>query len=170
MKRMMIFSLTLVFVLAFGYAALAIHETVPAETQISQPGPDAVKLYEYVVKVKPYTDWQLYPGKGRMYQGTQPHGVFLTTYVNAAAYYSVKDKKGLSDGSIIAKENYTADRKLNALTVMYKIKGYNPKAGDWFWAKYAPDGTVLASGRVEACIKCHEAKKDNDYIFSGLIK
>jgi hypothetical protein len=129
-----------------------------------------VKLYEYVVKVKPYIDWQLYPGKSRMYQGTQPHGAFLTTHVNEAAYYSVKDKKGMSDGSIIAKENYTADRKLNALTVMYKIKGYNPKAGDWFWAKYAPDGTVLASGRVEACIKCHETKKDNDYIFSGMIK
>jgi hypothetical protein len=170
MKKTLSFTLIVLFVFTSVHSALAIHETIPAETQISQPGPDAVKLYEYIVKSKSYTDWQLFPGKGRMYQGTQPHGAFLTTYVNEAAYYSVKDKKGMSDGSIIAKENYTADKKLDALTVMYKIKGYNTKAGDWFWAKYAADGTVLASGRVEACIKCHEAKKDNDYIFSGMIK
>ena len=50
---------------------------------------------------------------------------------------------------------------------MYKIKGYNPSAGDWFWAKYNPDGTVAAQGRVKACIDCHSAKKDNDYIFTG---
>jgi len=169
MKRMVIISLTLVFVLAFSYAALAIHDTVPAETQISEPGPDAASLSEYIIKHKPYTKWELFPGKGKMYAGTQPHGAFLTTYVNDNAYFSIKDKKGMADGSIIAKENYTAEKKLNSLTVMYKIKGYNAEAGDWFWAKYSPEGKVLASGRSDACIVCHEAKKDNDYIFSGAV-
>jgi hypothetical protein len=122
------------------------------------------------VKLKPYTDWQLYPGKGRMYQGTQPHGAFLTTYVNEAAYYSVKDKKGMSDGSIIVKENYTADKKLDSLTVMYKIDRYNIKAGNWFWVKYGLEGKVMASGKVEACITCHESKKENDFIYSGTVK
>ena len=76
----------------------------------------------------------------------------------------------MEDGSIIAKENYTAEKKFVALTVMYKIKGYNPTAGDWFWAKYNPDGTVAAAGRVKGCIDCHSAKKDNDYIFTGEVK
>jgi len=48
----------------------------PAETQATLPGPDAVKLYEYIMKSNPYTDWQLFPGKGRMYEGKQPHGAF----------------------------------------------------------------------------------------------
>jgi len=52
---------------------------------------------------------------------------------------------------------------------MYKIKGYSPDTGDWFWAKYETVGKVVASGRVSACIMCHEVKKDNDYIFSGNI-
>jgi len=25
-------------------------------------------------------------------------------------------------------------------TVMYKVEGYNPDAGDWFWVKYSPQG------------------------------
>jgi len=170
MKKILSFGLMMLFVFASVHSSLAIHQTGPAETQITEPGPDAVKLYEYIVKLKPYTDWQLFPGKSRMYQGTQPHGSFLTTYVNDEAYYSLRDKKGLSDGSIIAKENYTADKKLDSLTVMYKIIGYNPKAGDWFWAQYGLEGKVMASGKVEACIICHEAKKENDYIFSGAVK
>jgi hypothetical protein len=56
------------------------------------------------------------------------------------------------------------------LTVMYKFKGYNPEGGDWFWAKYARDGSVMASGKVEGCIKCHGRRKDNDYIYTGTVK
>lgn len=160
------------FGMLFGSAfiAHAIHETIPAETQIAEPGPDAAQLSEYIVKFKPYTSWQLWPGKGKLYPGKEPHGSLLTTYVNETAYYSVRDKKGMADGSIIVKENYTADKNFVALTVMYKLKGYNPAGGDWFWAKYGPEGKVLASGMVEACIKCHSEKKDNDFIWTGEVK
>jgi hypothetical protein len=151
--------------------ANAIHETQPAETQVPLPGADAAKLYDYIIKSRPYTAWDLWPGKGKMYKGTQPHGDFLTTYVNDAALSGIKGKKGpMPDGAIIAKENYGADKKFTALTVMYKIKGYNPAAADWFWAKYDGGGKVLASGRAEACIKCHEAKKDNDFVYTGQMK
>lgn len=167
MKKGLVLILTAAFIISLGWTAQAIHETIPAETQATLPGPDAVKLYEYITKYKPYSDWQLFPGKGRMYEGKQPHGAFLTTYVNEDAYFSIRDKKGLADGSIIVKENYTPDKKLNSVTIMFKIKGYNPQVGDWFWAKYGTDGDVVASGRVEACITCHESKKANDYIYSG---
>ena len=76
-------------------------------------------------------------------------------------------------GSIIVKENYAADRSLKAITVMYKSKGFNPAAGDWFWAKYNPDGTVAMSaadamtlsGRVKACIDCHHSADGDDFAF-----
>jgi hypothetical protein len=162
--------LTISMVVGFAFIAYAIHETVPAETQVAEPGADAAQLNVYITKSKPYTSWQLWPGKGKFYPGKEPHGSLLTTYVNETAYSSVIGGKGMANGSIIVKENYTADRRLAALTVMYKIKGYNAPGGDWFWAKYGPDGKAMASGKVEACLKCHGEKKDNDFILTGVVK
>lgn len=105
-----------------------------------------------------------------MYKGTEPHGMLLTTYVNDAALNSIKAKKGLKNGAIIVKENYMPDKKLAAVTVLYKVKGYNPKAGDLFWMKYLPDGKIEASGKVDMCIGCHAKVMDNDYLFTGKVK
>jgi len=169
MKKILVCVVTLSFVLGFGLIAAAIHEIIPSETIIPVPGPDAEKLNEYIVKYNPYAKWNLWPKKGRLYKGTEPHGVLLTTFVNDTAYGSIRGKKGMADGSIIVKENYSADKRFVALSVMYKIKGYNPQAGDWFWANYSPDGKVVASGKVKACIDCHGKKKANDYVFTGEI-
>lgn len=163
--------LTVFYISSFAYA---IHEEAPPSTyQQSQallPGPDAEELNKYIIKQNTYTAWKLWPGKGTLYKGTAPHGALLTTYINDTAYNSIKKKKGMADDSIIVKENYTGDKKLVALTVMYKINGYNSDAGDWFWAKYLPDGKVEASGKVKGCIDCHSKKKDNDYIYTGEVK
>lgn len=156
-------------VLLIGYGAFAIHEIIPSETLVPLPGADAKKLNEYIVRHNPYTSWYLWPEKGRLYKGTEPHGALLTTFINDIAASSLKGKRGMTDGSIIAKENYTADKKFISLSVMYKVKGYNPSGGDWFWAKYAPDGSVEASGRVQACIDCHSKMKENDFLFTGSV-
>jgi len=137
------------------------------------PGADGVQLQKYLTKDKPYVKWKLWPGKGKLYKGTEPHGALLTTYVNEAALKSIKAKKGLKDGSIIVKGNYMPDKKLAAVTVMYKVKGYNPGAGDIFWMKYLPDGKIEASGKsgmVDMCIGCHAKVKGNDYLFTGKVK
>jgi hypothetical protein len=170
MRRLLVLTLAAGLILGLSFIANAIHEVIPSETMLPEPGPNAEKLNEYIVRYKPYTSWQMWPGKGRLYPGKEPHGSLLTTFVNDAAYYSIKEKKGMSDGSMIAKENYTADKKFVALTVMYKIKGYNPAGGDWFWVKYAPEGKVLASGKVDVCIKCHREKSDNDFIWTGEVR
>lgn len=170
MKKILVSAAALTLIFVFAFAANAIHEIIPSETIIPEPGPDAVKLNEHIIKYNPYRAWDLWPEKGRLYKGTEPHGALLTTFVNDTASHSIKKKKGMADGSIIVKENYTADKKFVALSVMYKIKGYNPEAGDWFWVKYAPDGKVEASGKVKGCIDCHSKKKDNDYIFTGAVK
>ncbi len=170
MKKKLIALCIAVLLIGFAAVTYAIHEEKPSETMATLPGPDAVKLYEYITKGNPYDKWELWPGKGRLYEGKEPHGSFLTTYVNNHAYFSVKDKKGkMADASIIVKENYSAEKKLSALTVMYKIKGYNPSAGDWFWAKYEPYGKVLVSGKVEACVSCHGSHKANDLIMTEKI-
>ncbi len=161
---------TLFFIAAFGSNAFAIHELIPSETLVPEPGPDAEKLNAYMVKYKPYTSWHTIPGRGRLYRGSKPHGALLTTFVNEAAYSSIMKKTGMDDGSIIAQESYTADKKFDSLYVMYKIKGYNPSAGDWFWVKYNPDGQALVSGKVETCINCHATHQKNNYIFTRPVK
>ena len=170
MKKIFASVLAVLFVLGLSFSVNAIHEIIPSETQIVLPGPNAEKLNEYIIRDDPYRAWDLWPGKGKLYKGTEPHGALLTTFVNNTASHSIKKKKGMADGSIMAKENYTADKKFIALSVMYKIKGYNPEGGDWFWVKYSPDGKVEASGKVKGCIDCHSKQKDNDYIFTGKVK
>ncbi len=170
MKKIWSVLLAAGIVLGSALISYAIHETIPSDTQIAEPGPDAAQLNEYITRLKPYTSWELWPGKGKLYPGKEPHGSLLTTYLNNTAYFSVREKKGMADGSIIVKENYSADKRLVALTVMYKLKGYNPAGGNWFWAKYAPDGSIVASGKVEACLKCHGEKKANDFIWTSEVK
>jgi len=167
MKHLISIVTTSALVLFMAAGAFAIHELIPSETQIVMPGADAEKLNDYIVRYDPYKSWRLWPGKGRLYTGREPHGSLLTTFVNDNAHYGIRTRRALPDGSIIAKENYTKDREFVALTVMYKIKGYNPEAGDWFWVKYAPSGKVEVSGKVKACIDCHSTVKDNDYVFTG---
>ena len=170
MKIIMKVFIAMVFITVLCTTVFAIHETQPAETQLTLPGPSATALYTYIMKLDPYSQWELWPGKGKLYRGTEPHGSFLTTYVNGRAYGSAQKKTAMPDGAIIVKENYTPDKTLAALTVLYKIKGYNPEKGDWFWAQYEPNGKEVASGKIDSCIACHETRKDNDYIFTGPVK
>ncbi len=136
--------------------------------QVKASGPD---LWQYLQKSDFEKNWKMWPGKNALYPGKEPHGALLTTYVNDAAYKAVEGKKGkLPNGSIIVKENYTQDKKLEAYTVMYKSKGFNPKADDWFWASYDPDGKVKGAGKMEMCIQCHGKNKANDYIMTAPLK
>ncbi|MBW6503228.1 cytochrome P460 family protein [bacterium] len=138
------------------------------------PATSGKDLWGYLTKVKYQESFTLWPGKGKLYKGTEPHGALLTTYVNKTALDAIKGKKGtMPAGAIVVKENYMPDKKLAAITVMYKVTGYNPEGGDWFWAKYTPDGKIEAegkSGMANMCIGCHGKAKGNDFLFTGALK
>ena len=59
------------------------------------------------------------------------------------------------------------DSTVAAITVMYKVEGYDPANNDWYWVKRLADGTIEVQGRGAGCIGCHGAQKGNDYIFTG---
>ena len=106
-----------------------------------------------------------------MYKGAEPHGAQLQTFVNNIAFDAINAKNGeYPYGSIIVKENYSPEGMLGAVTVMQKIKGFNPDAGDWAWVKYKADGEVLKAGKVDGCIGCHAAMAAQDYVWSTTIK
>ncbi len=137
---------------------------VEASDQVKQKAADLWKMLQEAG----YQDkWTLIPGKGELYAGQGPHGMLLTTYLNEQAFNTYESKPGaFPDGSIIVKENYMPDKTLAAITVMVKEQGFAPGEGDWFWTKFAPDGSVQATGQPAGCVSCHGSVRSNDYIFS----
>ncbi len=132
------------------------------------PPTDPEKFWNYISEKNPYTDWDHWPGYDGIYPGKSPHGAYLKLYANDVAIEAAKaGKTEMPEGAILVKENYGKDKKtLMAVTPMYKVKGYNPEAGDWFWGKYGPDGKVMAAGKPDGCIKCHGVKQDQDWLFT----
>jgi hypothetical protein len=118
------------------------------------------------------------------YPGGAPHGAVLQTFYTTG---TVEDRSG----ALVIKRNYgpeevTADEVLTApgdhlaaVTVMFRREdGYDPENGDWFYAKYLPDGTLDQSpagaplaGRVgkgadAGCIPCHAGAGGGDFLFT----
>ena len=132
------------------------------------PDTTAASVLAYLDEVDYQESWELWPGLGEKYQGGEPHGMLLTTYLNPAAFDALEGLEGvMPDGAIIIKENYTPEGNLAASTIMYKKSGYNPAHNDWFWVKALADGTVEKEGMVEGCQNCHGDVKENDYVWTG---
>ncbi len=117
------------------------------------------------------------------YDGQHPHGAILETL---EAYIQVEDDVG----PVIVKRNYGGEgatkasvannrgQYLEAVTVMFRRPGYDPENGNWFWAKYLPDGSLdqnpmgiplagrVAKGMDQGCIACHKAAPGGDYVFN----
>lgn len=127
------------------------------------PKVDPAVLWEHITKVSPYTRWSFWPDHEGFQPGKAPHAPLHRIYVNGVALGS--SRPPLRYGAIVVKENYSKDRELRSLTVMYKVQGYNPSGGDWFWVKYTPDGRAERFGRLADCIRCHSSRAENDYLF-----
>ena len=159
-------------------AALAILACSPGEQQeagtpsmsAALPDTTAMSLWSHLEAADYAVNFQLWPEKGELYPGTEPHGMLLTTYLNDVAFDALSSKAGtMPGGAIIVKENYMPDSVLAAITVMYKVDGYNADFGNWFFVKRLANGTIEASGRVPMCQACHSAQAANDYLFTGSI-
>lgn len=150
-----------VFIIA-GFAFIAMQNT--AHTGGGMPAPNAESVWSHISKAD-YTQWKFFPGYEGIYPGQSPHGAYLKLYANDIAYNAAINGEPMPDGAILVKENYGKDKStLMAITPMYKASGYNPGAGDWFWAKYGPNGKAMAAGKVDSCISCHESMGGGDYV------
>ncbi len=144
-----------------------------------EPLPEASgeALLDYVLNTSPYTEWGSWPANGvddfsGFLAGNEPHGATVRIFVNDRALNAIaRDNfEGvLPPGSIVVKENYMgtvdAPGELAALTIMYKVDGFNPGANDWFWLKAPGDGSAVdAAGAVEGCIACHGQQDNSDYL------
>ncbi len=143
-------------------------EEAPAMAPAQLPDTAGAALWTYLQNADYRNNWKLWPGKGKLYMGREPHGALLTTYINETAGTALMDKAGsMPAAAIIVKENYMPDSTLAAITVMYKVPGYDPGNNNWFWAKFGPAGEVQVEGRGQGCIACHGAERANDFVFTG---
>ncbi len=165
LKYLVLSTICLAFLLCIFY------KTVIGKTSDSIDKINAQELWRYMTEENPYKNYPSWPGKEDFYESTMPPGNILKLYINNLALDTVVNKKGVfPDGTLLIKENYTDDKKLFLITVMYKAKGFNPAGHDWYWVKYKPDGEARLEGKVDACINCHVGIANNDYVFTGSIK
>lgn len=146
-------------------------------TAVTAAAPDTTgaSMWAYLQAANYGSSWDLWPGKGRLYPGNQPHGMLLTTYMNDVAMGAVASHTGtMPAGAIIVKENYMPDSTLAAVTVMFKVPGYNADHADWFFTKHLPSGQLdtmpngmAMEGRLPGCQNCHMGVAANDYLFTG---
>ncbi|MGD9123813.1 MAG: cytochrome P460 family protein [Desulfarculaceae bacterium] len=133
-----------------------------------KPPADAAAIWTYITKTSPYAKWKVWPDYAGMQKARSPHGAQNKVFVNPIGFGAKKPP--MPYGTIQVKESFNKGGKLLNIAIMYKSKGYNPAAGDWFWALYSPSGEVLRAGKHKGCIGCHGVKADNDYVTTHTFK
>lgn len=109
-----------------------------------------------------YSDW---PKDSGLQPGQSPHGVWHRVFANRTLLEALPAADSTApEGSIIVKENFDSSKTLGSISVMAKVKGYDPENGDWYWAMFDPEGKVLKEGSPGGCISCHAGMRKNDFV------
>lgn len=130
------------------------------------PKPEAEAVWKYFTNQNNYRSWSHFEGDEGIQPGIAPHGPAHAVFINKEMATSPRNKA--RHGSLVVKESYGRDIQLKNYTIMYKYEGYNPEAGDWFWAKYSPQGELSDQGKIAFCIECHAKRDKTDYLFLQL--
>ncbi|MCI5207286.1 MAG: hypothetical protein D3910_00475 [Candidatus Electrothrix sp. ATG2] len=128
------------------------------------PEPNGAAVWKFITEESSFKDWKRLPEIPKTHGAYVPDTPEQKTYANKQALESTK--LPLNNGAMVAKYNLSPANEIKAITIMYKVKGYNPSAGDWFWVEYDPEGKVLKEGKDESCIKCHSRAADNDHLLA----
>ena len=111
-----------------------------------------------------YKSWGHFDGFEGFQVGDSVHGRYVRVYANSIAE---GDQENLPYESIIVKENF--DRKdegaLTGITVMQRLRGFDPEHNDWFWVRYSTGGAQTHSGKPAFCIDCHSEAEGDDFVF-----
>ena len=148
----------------FLLTACVTHSTTNS-LMLKMPQPEAEAIWKYISQENPFTEWRYWGD----HQGTHASNASFAPkhklYTNKQAFDSKSTP--LQNESMVITYLMDPSDKPEAIAVMYKVKGYNPAAGDWFWAKYSLTGEVQDSGKIQRCIACHTKRAaDNDYIIT----
>jgi hypothetical protein len=160
---------------AFSQGSGSSRLSPPRQTRPQTPAEFQQSFWKHITVTSPYRDWERWPaGADDPRAASEPHGPWAKTYAKAAG---TTDPTRLGYGSIIVQEEFEDDKStLNAISVMYCVKGVDPAHYDWYWLKYTPEGEVVRApreqggkpiaGKVQSCINCHQ-KARADLVYSN---
>lgn len=130
--------------------------------------PTGAKLVTRIMQDDPYQDWAQFPDHQGTFESVLPHGPMSQVFINNVVESALENFDGsLPDGSIIVKENIGTSPEVTeaALTVMWKVAGFEPNNNDWFWTNMTPNGEIVNEGNVASCTACHSGARENDFVF-----
>lgn len=129
-----------------------------------------------------YADWLM---QSDIIPGKSPHGMFVRMYYNIVTvdgkpyHVVVKDNYGGEGVTLDTVRKAPADHLMAVTTMVQREPGYDPEDNDWFYVKYAPDGTIgandmgaamagrVAKGMPVGCIACHAVAGGGDFFYSN---
>ena len=156
-------------VLACVAAAGSAIAAPPAPHEVTVPAPAA--LFKEVKALMAYG--KLLPGSHLYMYGARMADYYTIDRANALAIAStaahgVAGVKRFPDGSLLIKENFDQHKRLQTITAMLKLPGYDAQDRNWVMAAYKPDGSPLFYGKVASCINCHAIARNTDFVFPPL--
>lgn len=117
--------------------------------------------------------------------GKSPHGMFIRMYYSIVTvgdtpyHIVVKDNYGGEGVTLDMVKEDPAEHLMAVTPMLQREPGYDADNNDWYWVKYAPDGTVamndmdmalagrVAKGMPMGCIACHANAGDGDFLFAN---
>jgi len=142
--------------------------TVAPPGSSGSPSPTGEQLATLITETDSYQQWAQFSDRQGTLPSVLPHGPMSRVFINDEVESAMTAFTGeLPDGSIIVKENVGTSPQVTeaALTVMWKVAGFDPPNNDWFWANVTPNGEIVAEGKVQSCTVCHGGVRDNDFVF-----
>lgn len=120
----------------------------------------AQELHELALKNDVYKSWAPFPGQTMLAKSGDHSGAFVRSYYNDVAAGAVANWSGsFPDGTILVKEQFEdeAGTKPVGHTIMWKVEGFDPEHGDWYWAAFGAAGQAQRTGAIADCYGCHQA-------------
>lgn len=117
--------------------------------------PDEARALRDRLEDENYLAWPRVPGFEKRRASETAHGRQVDVYWNriAQASAAVRPFEALAPGSVLAKEAFDGNVRLNVAVMEKRQDG-------WFWAEWDNEGEVLFSGRPGICIDCHRRGED----------
>jgi len=143
-------------------------ETTGGSSGAETSTPTGAKLFTMITQDDPFEQWAQFSDRQGTLPSSLPHGPMSQVFINGVVESALDNFDGtLPDGSIIVKKNIGTDPLVTeaALTIMWKVAGFDPDNNDWFWANITTDGQIAAEGKVASCVGCHGGARANDFVF-----
>lgn len=138
-------------------------QTTPDPQTTENPELKDAEMLWQIAQDETYQDWSRAPGYETRQPAKGPHGQEVDIFVNEILDNVLKTGGTVTAwpaGSIIIKDAFI-NSNIDSVVIMEKLEN-----GNWYYAKYSPDGTPSAAGEnFEMCMNCHKPGADSVLAF-----